>query len=74
MRITKTIALTATLAAAGTTSLAGGMGDVVMEAPVAMEEEMAPAGSSLSPTLIVVGILAALLLAASSSDDDSSDG
>ena len=70
MRITKTIALTAVLAAAGTAGFAGGLDNMIMEAPVAVEEEMAPAGSSLSPTLIVVGILAALLLAASSSDDD----
>ena len=41
-----------------------------MEAPVVVEETMEPAGSSLSPTLIVVGILAALLLAANSSDDE----
>ena len=70
MRITKTLAAAASIAALSTSAFAGGMADEVMEAPVAMEEEMMePAGSSLSPTLIVVGIVAALLLVANMDSD-----
>jgi hypothetical protein len=35
-----------------------------MEAPVVVMEEPAPAGSSINPAFIVVGVLAALLIAA----------
>ena len=56
---------------AANTAFAGGLSDEVMEAPVVVEEPMMePAGSSVSPTLIVVGILAALLLASSLSEDE----
>jgi hypothetical protein len=69
MRITKTVAAAAALALAGTAGFAGGLAEEIMEAPVVVEEEMAPAGSSISPAIIVVGILVALLLAANSGDD-----
>ena len=68
-KLTTLVAATSLLAA--TSAHAGGLANEIMEAPVMAEEPMMePAGSSLSPTLIVVGILAALLLAASSSDDE----
>ena len=70
MRITKTLAAAAAIAALSTSAFAGGMADEVMEAPIVVEEEMAPAGSSISPAIIVVGILAALLLAANLGDED----
>ncbi|WP_333713848.1 hypothetical protein [Yoonia sp.] len=70
MRIAKTLASAAAIAVAGTAGFAGGMADQIMEAPVVVVEEVAPAGSSISPAIIVVGILAALVLVASSGDDD----
>lgn len=71
MRIVATLAAAATLAVSGAAVSAGGLADEVMEAPVAVEEPMMePAGSSVSPTLIVIGILAALLLAASMDEDE----
>ncbi len=69
MRITKTLAAAAAIAVLSTSAFAGGMADEVMEAPVVVETTMEPAGSSLSPTLIVIGILAALLLAANMGND-----
>ncbi len=70
MLITKTLAAAAAIAVLSTSAFAGGMADEVMEAPVVVEEPMMePAGSSLSPTLIVIGILAALLLAANMGND-----
>ncbi|WP_019955431.1 hypothetical protein [Yoonia vestfoldensis] len=63
--------LTAATAVAGFTTVAtaGGLAPEVMEAPVVMAEP-APAGSSINPAFVVVGVLAALLIAASLSDDD----
>jgi hypothetical protein len=70
MRIVTTLAAAASIAALSTTAFAGGMADEVMEAPVVMEEPMAaPAASSISPTYIVVGVLAALLIAAAVAED-----
>ena len=65
MRFTTTLAAAAALAVSGVAATAGGMADEVMEAPVVMAEPMAePAGSSVSSTYIVLGVLAALLIAA----------
>ena len=74
MRIfTATLGATA-LVLSGSLAQAGGLAEEVMEAPVIVEEPVAaPAASSISPTFIVLGVLAALLLAASSSDDDDDD-
>jgi len=73
MRITKVIATATAIAALSTSAFAGGLSDQIMEAPVVVEEEMAPAGTSVSPALIVVGILG-LLIFAGSSDSGGDDG
>ena len=76
MRILSTLVAAASITALATASVAGGLSDEVMEAPVvAVEPEMEPAGSSISPTFIIVGVLAALLIAAyvANEDDDDDD-
>ena len=71
MRLTTTLAAAAALAVSGFAATAGGLSEEVMEAPVvAVEPEMEPAGSSISPTFIIVGVLAALLIAAAVSAED----
>jgi len=70
MRITKVIATATAIAALSTSAFAGGLSDQIMEAPVVVEEEMAPAGTSVSPALIVVGILGLLILAGSADDGE----
>ncbi|MDO6591993.1 hypothetical protein DS901_00210 [Loktanella sp. D2R18] len=69
MRLTTTFAATAALAVSAVSANAGGMSEPVMDAPVVMVEEPAPAGSSISSTYIVVGVIAALLIAAAASED-----
>ncbi|MEL6682214.1 MAG: hypothetical protein AAFQ09_06165 [Pseudomonadota bacterium] len=74
MRITKTLATSAALIALGTAGMAGGLADEIMEAPVvAVDEAPAPAGTSISPTFVILGVLAALLIAAAVADDDDDD-
>ncbi|MFN3664294.1 hypothetical protein [Yoonia sp.] len=63
MRITKVLATAAAVAVVSTSAFAGGLSPEVMEAPVVVAEP-APAGSSINPAFIVVGVLAALLIAA----------
>ncbi|MBE0414330.1 hypothetical protein [Yoonia sp.] len=63
MRLTTTFAAAA-IAVSGVAAHAGGLSPEVMEAPVVVVEEAAPAGSSISSTYIVLGVLAALLIAA----------
>lgn len=72
MRLKTTIAAIALILSGGA-ALAGGLSDEIMEAPVEVEEVMAPAASSISPAIIVVGLLAALLLASSLSNDDDTE-
>lgn len=62
----------ATLAAFSSTAFAGGLSPEIMEAP-AVADEAAPAGSSINPAFIVVGVLAALLIASGSSSDSSDE-
>ena len=70
MRFTTTLAAAAALAVSGVAATAGGMADEVMEAPVVMAEPApAPAASSVSPTYVVLGVLAALLIAAAAAED-----
>lgn len=71
MRITSTLAASAVIATLATASFAGGLAEEIMEAPVVVEEPvMAPAASSISPTWVVLGVLAALLIAANLEDDE----
>lgn len=71
MRLTTTLAAAAALAVSGAAATAGGMEEPVMVAPVEPMEDMmeAPAASSISPTYIVVGVLAALLIAAAVAEE-----
>jgi hypothetical protein len=69
MRLTTTLAAAAALAVSAVSANAGGMSEPVMDAPVVMVEEPAPAGSSISSTYIVIGIVAALVIAAVASED-----
>jgi len=66
MRIVSLVAAVALLA---TPVTAGGLSDQIVEAPVPMQEPVA-AGPSISPAIIVVGILGALLIASSVGEDD----
>lgn len=70
MRLLTTLATAASIAAIATAPMAGGLANEIMEAPVEVVDEMAPAGPSINPTYIVLGVLAALLIANALSDDD----
>ena len=70
MRVLNKLTAAAAILALTTPAFAGGLSDQIMEAPVAVEEEMAPAGSSIDSSLIVLGILGLLLIGAMSGDDD----
>ncbi len=72
MRLTTTLAVAAALAVSGVAANAGGNNDAMMEAPVVMVEPApAPAPtSSISPTFVVIGVLAALLIAAAVNEAD----
>ncbi len=71
MRFTTTLAAAAALTVSGFAANAGGLNNEIMEAPVVMEEPMmAPAGSSVSPAIIVLGVLAALLVISQLDSDD----
>lgn len=63
MRLTTTLAASAAIAVSAVAANAGGLNAEVMEAPVVVVEEAAPAGS-INASYIVVGVLAALLIAA----------
>ena len=70
MRLLTTFAAATALAVTGAAATAGGMADEVMEAPVVMvEPEPAEPASSISPTFLVIGVLAALLIAAAVAED-----
>ncbi|MFQ1702025.1 hypothetical protein ACJ5NV_15655 [Loktanella agnita] len=69
MRLTTTLAAAA-LSVSGLAANAGGLSPQVMEAPVVVVEEPAPAGSSVNSTYIILGVLAALLIAAAVNADD----
>ena len=73
MRLTTLLSAPA-LCAAPVLVAAGGLADEIMEAPVAaVEPEVAPAGTSINPTFVILGVLAALLLAAALNEDDDDD-
>lgn len=68
MRLTTTLAAAAALAVSGFAANAGGLAPEVMEAPVVVVEEPAPAGSSVNSTWIIIGVLAVLVAAAAAND------
>lgn len=70
MRVLVNSVAAGALVMSGTMAQAGGLADEIMEAPVVTETEPAPAGSSINPTYVVLGVLAALLIAAAVADDD----
>lgn len=70
MRIVTTTIAASALLVSSTMVQAGGLSDEIMEAPVIVAEEPAPAGSSINPTYLVIGVLAALLIAAAVNEDD----
>ena len=74
MNITKTLITTVAATTLATASFAGGLSPEIMEAPVVVEDEMAaPAGTSVSPLLIVGGILAGVLIYSLLDEDDDGD-
>ena len=70
MRLTTTLATAAALAVSGFAANAGGPGPVVIEQPPVIIEEPQPAGSSISSTYVILGVLAALLIAAAVNAND----
>ena len=67
---TKSAALAAAIAVSASSAFAGGLSPEIVETPVMEEVMVAPAGSSIDPTYIVIGLIAALLIATSINDDD----
>ena len=70
MRILTGLVAASALTLSASAVAAGGLAPEVMEAPVVVVEEPAPAGSSISGTYVILGILAALLIAAAVQDDE----
>jgi len=66
----KTTTFAAAIALSATSAFAGGLSPEIVETPVMEEPVMAPAGSSINPAYIVVGIIAVLLIAANSGSDN----
>lgn len=73
MRIITGLIAATSLLVATTAANAGGLSPEIMEAPVVVADEPAPAASSISPTYIILGVLAALLIAAAINADDDDD-
>jgi len=69
----KTTALAAAIAISASSTFAGGLAPEIVETAPMEEIVAAPAGSSIDPTYIVIGVIAALLIAAAGSDDDGDD-
>lgn len=64
----KTTLSAAIVALSANAAVAGGLSPEIVEATI-VEEAVAPAGPSINPAYIVVGVLAALLIASAGSDD-----
>lgn len=73
MRILTTFTAAASVAVLATSTMAGGLADEIIEPPVEVMTVDEPAGSSINPTFVVLGVLAALLLASTLQDDDDED-
>ena len=67
---TKTTALAAAIAVSASSAFAGGLSPEIVETPVMEEVMAAPAGPSIDPTYIVIGVIAALLIATAVGDDE----
>jgi len=67
---TKTTSLAAAVAISASSVFAGGLSPEIVETAVMEEVMVAPAGPSIDPTYIVIGLIAALLIATSINDDD----
>ena len=65
MRLTTTLAAAAAIAVSGVAANAGGLAPVVQEAPVVIVDTPVATGS-ISPGLIVLGVLGALVAASAS--------
>jgi hypothetical protein len=65
MRLTTTLAAAAVIAVSGVAANAGGLAPVINDTPVVIVDTPAPAGS-ISPALIVLGVLGALVAASAS--------
>ncbi len=72
--LTKTTALAAAIAISASSTFAGGLAPEIVETAPMEEIVAAPAGSSIDPTYIVIGVIAALLIAAAGSDGDDDGG
>jgi len=72
--LTKTTALAAAIAISASSTFAGGLAPEIVETAPIEEIVAAPAGSSIDPTYIVIGVIAALLIAAAGSDGDDDGG
>ncbi|WP_333712415.1 hypothetical protein [Yoonia sp.] len=70
MNFFKTMAAAVAITSVATVSLAGGLSDQIMEAPVIVEEEVAAAGSSVDPAIIVLAILGLLVIGANLGGDE----
>ena len=73
MRFTTTLAAATAIAVSAVAANAGGLADEIVEAPVVVAEPEPAPTSSVSPTYIVLGVLAALLIAAAVNADDDDD-
>ena len=67
---TKSAALAAAVAVSASSALAGGLSPEIVESPAMEEVMVAPAGPSIDPAFIVIGVFAALLIATAVGDDD----
>jgi len=72
--LTRTTALAAAIAISASSTFAGGLAPEIVETAPMEEIVAAPAGSSIDPTYIVIGVIAALLIAAAGSDGDDDGG
>lgn len=73
MRYSTHLIAAAVLTFSAATANAGGLSPEIMETPPPMDDQMAPAGSSINSTYVILGILAALLIAAAINANDDDD-
>jgi len=66
----KSTALAAAIAVSATSAFAGGLSPEIVETAVMEDAMVAPAGPSIDPSFIVLGVIAALLIATAVNDGD----